>query len=414
MASLFAAPISALTAGNKVAESLSNTIAASGAVAGPSFQTYLVSSASGGVSSTSIRQLNGVGSPTAGAATNFAIAGSGFAIVRNLPGNTADGKGTIGYTRIGTFEPDSAGNFRNSSGQYLQALPIDQTTGLPASLNIDNLVTLSTGGLTQAAAATTKAAFTTQLSSNAEAGTIFSQTIQVFDSLGIAHNVTFVWEKQTTAQTWNVTACVDGAVMSSGTYAGSLLPSSPKQAPPTAGGVAVTFNDEGALDTPSTFSTLDITWPGGAAPSSIDLDFSKITSRGSQSQIIASPVVDGSSFGTFKSLNITADGTVSVTFNNDKTIKYARIPLAIFQNPNGLVDSGTGDGVFAASGDTGESQMVFPGVDGSGSLSTGKYEASPNDSTKAYINLIEVSRYFANNVKVIQTAQKMYDKLDQL
>lgn len=441
MASLFAAPISALVAGSKAAESLSNTIAGSGGVAGPSFQTYLVSSASGGVSSTSVRQLSGVGAPTAGSPDSFAIAGQGFAIVRNLPGDTADGKGTIGYTRVNNFSQDSGGNFRTPTGQYLQAFLLDED-GKQIGSDLNDLVTLKTGGLTQNAEATTSATFKTQLAANATSESDpFLQTIQVFDSLGASHNVALTWQRIDTpaivggqalpagaTQYWKLTVSTPDGTVTPGAdgydYTGDASGGS---------GFIVSFDATGKpvqwgypLPTPTPTDTtkppaLGITWTEvGPAASSIALNFGTIgkndgmTSLGPANKIIASPDINGSSTGSFKSLSISQDGTVSITYTNDKTVKYARIPLALFNNPDGLVNSGTGDGVFAVSGESGAYQLVFPGVDGAGSLAVGMYETSPNDSTKAYISLIEVSRYFANNVKVIQAAQKMYDKLDQL
>lgn len=438
MTSLFATPISALTAGNRVAEAQSKTIAATGAVAGPGTFTYLVASTGGGVNSTTVVRLDGVGTPTAGEATNFAISGQGFAVVRNLPGNTADGQGTLGFTRIGTFKKDEAGNIVNGEGQFLQVFPLDPLTGLPASSDVAstaNLVTLSANGLFQQATATQNISIKTQLAASTPTNKTFPQTVQVFDSLGVQHALTLTWTKidvptpgvqalPAATQYWKLTIATPDGTVAQGPDGADYTG--------TAGagtGFIVAFDGQGkpvqwgypypGASPDPTPPVLDITWQGGAANvSAINLNLGTlgenngITSLGSQSVIIAAPKIDGSAGGSFKSLSIAHDGTVSVTFTNDKTIKYARMPLALFNNPNGL--SEISPGVFAVSGTSGDYQLSFPGVNGSGSLSTGMYEASPNDSTTAYIGLIETSRYFANNVKVIQVAQKMYDKLEQI
>lgn len=107
-------------------------------------------------------------------ATDIAISGAGFFVVRS--DSTADG--SVLYTRSGSFRQDNLGNFRNSSGFYLQGWPLDADGRLPgesgnantnSSNNISSLETVNVQTATGAAAATT----TVELSANLRA----SQTI---------------------------------------------------------------------------------------------------------------------------------------------------------------------------------------------------------------------------------------------
>lgn len=64
--------------------------------------------------------------------TNMAISGSGFFVVQQKTGES-DGNATFSgatlFTRRGDFEKDKDGYLVNGSGNYLEGLPIDQTTG---------------------------------------------------------------------------------------------------------------------------------------------------------------------------------------------------------------------------------------------------------------------------------------------
>jgi flagellar hook protein FlgE len=85
--------------------------------------------------------------------TDVAISGNGFFVVNTK----ADGTGQTLYTRNGSFTQDSQGNFVNSDGYYLQALPIDAATGAPEQANAQNLKTVSINQSASGAAVATTA-----------------------------------------------------------------------------------------------------------------------------------------------------------------------------------------------------------------------------------------------------------------
>jgi flagellar hook protein FlgE len=92
--------------------------------------------------------------------TDIAISGNGFYVVNQ----SADGAGQVFYTRSGSFRADSTGNFRNASGFYLQAWPLDREGRLPgaagnttyttSSANLNSLRVVNVQNLTGSAAAT--------------------------------------------------------------------------------------------------------------------------------------------------------------------------------------------------------------------------------------------------------------------
>lgn len=142
------------------------------------FQT-LVTSAAGGTAYSpggvlgANRQLvsqQGLLQATA-SATDIAISGGGFFVVNQ----TADGTGQVLYTRSGSFTQDSTGNFRNTSGFFLQAWPLDREGRLPgepgnentiSSANLTSLRTVNVTSLTGVAAATTAVTLSANLKSS--------------------------------------------------------------------------------------------------------------------------------------------------------------------------------------------------------------------------------------------------------
>ena len=93
--------------------------------------------------------------------TDAAISGGGFFVVNTQ----ANGSGNTYYTRSGSFTQDSAGNFINSDGYYLQGLPIN-SSGVTAQANQQNLKTVSIDqSATGAATATSNVAIAANLNS---------------------------------------------------------------------------------------------------------------------------------------------------------------------------------------------------------------------------------------------------------
>lgn len=108
-----------------------------------------VSYAPGGVTARSVQLVDKQGILTAtDAPTDIAMSGSGFFVVNAKP----DTSGEPLYSRAGAFRQDSLGNFRNSSGFYLQGWPLNRDGLLPgapgntnttSAANLDSLETVN-------------------------------------------------------------------------------------------------------------------------------------------------------------------------------------------------------------------------------------------------------------------------------
>ena len=104
--------------------------------------------------------------------TDIAISGDGFFATNTQ----ADGSGTVGYTRAGSFREDALGNFVNSSGFFLQGFPLSRDGLLPgepgnpnttSSSSLDALEAVNVSSFTGAAAATTSIQLSANLQSSA-------------------------------------------------------------------------------------------------------------------------------------------------------------------------------------------------------------------------------------------------------
>src|SRR5260370_5333038 len=80
--------------------------------------------------------------------TDISITGNGFFAINT----NADGSGIFRLTRAGSFTQDSAGNFVNANGNFLQGIPV---TTPPTSVNTNNLKTVNVNQSASGAATAT-------------------------------------------------------------------------------------------------------------------------------------------------------------------------------------------------------------------------------------------------------------------
>lgn len=136
-------------------------------------------------------------------ATDLAISGNGFFIVRADP-NTAS---EILYTRAGAYTEDEFGNLTNTSGFNLYGWPLDQNGNVIGSLtNINDLVPVNVafpGGLTQPTTAASLDANLDSLQAVTGSPSDFTRDITIYDSLGNPHTLSanFAKHAPTTATT---------------------------------------------------------------------------------------------------------------------------------------------------------------------------------------------------------------------
>jgi len=366
-------------------------------------------------------------------ATDLSIDGAGFFVVK-LAARAEDDSGEILFSRAGSFTPDQEGFLQNTAGHYLMGWPVDAAGKIPANLgSLDSLVPINTSGLTGTAEATDTVKLRANLQSstsvnpleatyapatsanNMASGNVtpdFERTIQVFDGQGGAHTLTISMLKSSTNNEWNVEVYADPA--------SEVTPVAPLVDGQVATG-KLRFNTDGTLDLTNTDASLKsafaVNWTTGAAASSIDFDWGSngdsngITQFDSVSALISSNV-NGAVFGNVTGVSVGKDGKVTALFDNGLSRSVFKLPLATFQNPDGL--NRRQGNAYGISDFSGNFSMVEAGTGGGGTIAPATLEASTVDLAGEFTNLITTQRAFSASTKVITTADEMLDELTRI
>ncbi|HEX2581381.1 MAG TPA: flagellar hook-basal body complex protein [Dongiaceae bacterium] len=132
-------------------------------------------------------------------ASNAAISGNGFFVVRKPVQETAQGTSFTSlpyYTRAGDFTLNRSGYLVNSGNYYLDGWRVDATTGLPDTASLSPLKVTQ---LIDQPTATSSITFAGNLPASSKVNPtppLGPSNIQVYDSLGNPHTVKLVWAKR--------------------------------------------------------------------------------------------------------------------------------------------------------------------------------------------------------------------------
>lgn len=373
----------------------------------------------GGVATAPISMVSKQGLLQAsGSNTDLAIDGGGFFVTRT----TTDGTGDIAYTRAGAFKPDEEGFLRNAGGLYLYGWRLDAQGNYVNTGNLNVLQAVRLSDLTGTAVPTTRIQMRANLQSTTSnftgpyaagdmaAGTVtpaFQRSFDIYDSQGGSHRVTMAYLK-TGANQWQQEIYTEPRT--DVTAAGGLLASG-----------TLAFNPDGSLDrggsSPALFGPLSIGWTNNAASVPVALavgadgGIDGITQFGSESALISSNV-DGGMLGNLSSVEIGKTGQVNAIFDDGTTRAVFQLPIASFQNPDGLTRlSGN---AYAISKQSGGLTLNKPGSLGAGRISASTLEASTVDLAGEFTNMIRFQRAYSASSKIITTVDDMLREVSEL
>lgn len=332
-----------------------------------------------------------------GIATDLAIGGSGFFVVKNSAGETV-------YTRAGMFSSDKHGNIINSSDMKLQGYPVDAAgnlqTGIITDLHINNsgMPAKATSKIDLTAnlqASATAVPTTTTFDPKDEKSYNFHAESTVYDSLGNRHTLTHYFIKQNAPGEWKVRYTLDGAT-SAITVINDLK-----------------FDTSGKLTGATSLSQLSGSFnhSTGVANYAIDIDYTGTTQFNGES-IANKNTADGYTAGTKSGESIDNDGSVYATFSNGERMLQGKLVLANFANPNGLTtQNGT---TWSETGKSGAALLGAPGTGLLGNIVTGALESSNVDLTAELVGLMTAQRNYQANTKIISTNDSMMNALFQV
>jgi flagellar hook protein FlgE len=330
-------------------------------------------------------------------ATNVAIQGNGFFVVRGPGGNS--------YTRAGNFTVDSAGRLVTPDGQFVQGYTaVDPATGAIVTSGQPTGITVPLGVL-RAPVATT--AFTTQtnLSAAAVDGDTFTTAVQIYDSLGAPHVATITYTKTAVAGEWDYDITVPGDEITGGT-AGT---------PFSVAAGTVAFDADGVLAdvdgaAPANVAITTPTWVNGAAASAWSWDLVNADGNTTLTGYVAasdtsSKSQNGSGAGEMQDITITADGTIMATFGAGQTVAVAQLALATFNNPKGLQKLGSSR--YGESQAAGSANIGVAGAGGRGTLIGSALESSNVDIAQEFTQMILAQRGYQANSKTITVSDEL-------
>ena len=310
-----------------------------------------------------------------GRSTDFMISGDGFFMTKSGSENL--------YTRAGSFDFDGVGNLVTPDGGILQGWLADPATG---QINNNGPVTNMAipYGQVLAPVATTKGAAAGNLSADAAVGDSVETQINMYDELGNAHQVSYVFTK-TAANTW------DFDILDGGT---SLL-SAPE---------SLDFATSSGLTPDPDSVTATAAW------GSVDIDLTKVTQYGGKASVTpTTPVGAGSALGTLESFALSNDGTITGVYSNGLRKPIGQLALATFANPSGLTKAG--NSAYRVGDNSGNALVGTAGTGGRGTLTAGALEMSNVDLSEEFTGLIVAQRGFQANSKVITTSDEILQTL---
>lgn len=118
---------------------------------------------------------------------------------------------------------------------------------------------------------------------------------------------------------------------------------------------------------------------------------------------------DGLQFGNFTGVSVGEDGRVTANFSNGERRDIFQLPVATFNNPNGLeARSGT---VFAATQNTGEVLLNQAGVGAAGTIAPAAIERSTVDLATEFTKMIETQRAYSASTRVVTASDEMLQEI---
>ena len=360
---------------------------------------------------------------------DMAVSGGGFFVVN-------DGSQSY-YTRNGEMYLDDSGYVTTAQGLRLQGY--NATDGELSPIVTDlQLATPTIPGIT-----TTEVTLEAILSAETEVGTDlaaidmfgtgtgtntlteagaaadFSTSVTVYDSLGVGHEVSVLWERSASDEwTWRAVAdaseVYDSAAAQFSTDEGYAFE--------IATGTA-TFDTDGNI---SAFTQTDTSaataWTfQGAASGDYVFDFGMdstgvasdgaVTMNGDESSV-STIAQDGQSMGALSGLSVGTDGTITGSYTNGEDVTIGQVVLASFKAEAGLTK--VGSTLFSATDAAGEPAIGAAGTGGRGTIAGNALERSNVELEDEFVTMIAYQRSYQANAKVVTAADESLQTLVQL
>ena len=122
--------------------------------------------------------------------------------------------------------------------------------------------------------------------------------------------------------------------------------------------------------------------------------------------------MNGGLLGTIASVEVSPEGKVSAIFSDGSARAVFQLPIATFQNPDGLTR--VSGNAFSTSSASGNVAINAPGSLGAGMIAPGTLEASNVDLAQEFTNMIRFQRAYSASSKIITTVDDMLQEVSNL
>lgn len=345
----------------------------------------------------------------------LAISGQGFFAVSEAAGTTTTGQPNFSaqtyYTQAGDFQLNDGAYLVNGAGQYLQGWTVnpqtdvaDQSQLAPIQITQTQFNPVSTSNVDLSA----------NLPATPAANTPVSSQVNVYNSLGNAHQLTLNWT-QNSANDWTVTISSPDAEPTAtiGTAEVQFGAASPNGV--SAGTIGalgtLTGNVTATSYAANQPASLTLTTDFGNGNQTINLnmgDFGEangVTQFAGTDYTLRSISQDGVAPGAFTGISITNSGDVVANYNNGQSETVAQVPVITFAAPDSLQRQN--GQAFTATNNSGSAITQAEGTNGAGSLVTGSVESSNVDIATEFSDLIVAQQAYGANAKVVTTADQL-------
>jgi flagellar hook protein FlgE len=243
------------------------------------------------------------------------------------------------------------------------------------------------------------------LDSSAAVGATVTAPVQVYDSLGVSHDLTVTYTN-TGAGTWS--------------YAVTVPPADITGAPttPVATGT-LSFDANGNLTGPLPTSdpqTIDINNLSDGA-NNLTINWNLYNQTGptpvgtitqyDAASTVTSSTQNGYAAGSVSGIALQNGGTVMATYTNGQQVAIGQLAVASIANPSSL--SAVGDNNLAVTANTSTPVVGAANTGGRGQIQAGALESSTVDIATEFANLLTFERGYQADSRVITTS----DQLDQ-
>ena len=363
-------------------------------------------------------------------ALDIAITGKGFFQVVD------ENNGNDFYTRDGTFYLGEDGYMKTSQGFRLQGYNVfDNQLGTTlgdlaistAPVAQNETTEISVGAVLSAEAVwdedsdgVAETPYTDAVKDGTSTGTLISQlsteadfatSSTIYDSLGVAHDLTIFFER-TGDSTWNWSSVVDGAEVDFGANFGEE-----GYAFETASG-SLTFDTDGELTTTTSTSTATPWNFEGAGTPTIDfqfgLDAAGLETEGElrmagQTSSVSSLTQDGFAVGNLLNVFVESDGTILGAYSNGEELTLGQVAIALFASEGGLQREG--GNLYRSTGNSGPPAMGEAATAGRGRLTAYALEKSNIELEDQFVMMMQAQRSYQANARVVNAANDTLQEL---